>query len=180
MNNITKFVQASFQVSESVSIDCYMLPSGEKRIGITGAALAVGRPKNYLSRLVTKTKTKTLEALQEAGFQGYLLEGSVLRSDGRGSPIAKTISVRDFTKYITFEAIKNQRKEAIVLLAAFAETGLDHALDLLFAGKSVQFVLDKIVHYTKWTNEDLQQALMSNWEDLREIEEQLAFVGELA
>lgn len=179
MTDVIKFIQANLAISDTVSIDCYMLPSGEKRIGITGAALSVARPKNYLSRLVTKTGSKSLEALQNTGFEGYLLEGNVIKSDGRGSPIAKTLSVRDYTKYVTFEAVKNQRKEAIVILAALAETGLEQTLDLLFSGKSVQFILDKIVHYTKWTNDDLQQALMSNWEDVAEIEEQLAFVGVL-
>lgn len=178
MTDAIKFVQASLPISESVSIDCYMLPSGEKRIGITGAALAAGRPKNYLSRTVTKTESKAFKALQGLGFEGYLIEGNVIKEEGKGSPIAKTLLVRDFTKYITWESVQNQKKEAIILLAAFAETGLEQTLDLLFTGKSVQFVLDKIVHYTKWTNEDLQQALMCNWEDVAVIEEQLAFVGE--
>lgn len=180
MNDVIKFVQADLPLSEKVSIDCYMLPSGEKRIGITGAALSVERPKNYLSRLVTKPGSKSLEALRDVGFEGYLVEGNVIKTTGRGSPIAKTLSVRDYTKYVTFEAVKNQRKQAIVILAALAETGLEQTLDLLFAGKSVQFILDKIVHYTQWTNDDLQQALMSNWEDVAEIEEQLMFVGELS
>lgn len=83
MTNSIKFVQASLQVSESIGVDCYMLPNGEKRIGITGAALAARRSKEYLSRMVAKSNGKQLKTLQKAGFQGYLLVGNVIRSDGR-------------------------------------------------------------------------------------------------
>lgn len=175
MSDPIKFVRAELQISSSVAIDCYMMPSGEKRVGITGAALAVGRAKDYLSKVVSR-ESKTLEALQDMGFQGSQIEGNVIRSDGRGSPIAKTISIRDFTKYVTWEAVKNRKAEAIIILAAFAETGIEQTLDLLFAGKSTAFILDKIVHFSKWTHDDLMQALASNWEDAREIEEHQRFL----
>jgi len=154
-----------------------MMPNGEKRVSITGAALSVGRAKDYLSKVV-KTGSKSLQSLQALGFQGSVIEGLVLRNDGRGSPIAKTISIRDYNKYLIWEVVKNQRPEAAILLGAFSEVGIETVVDSLFAGRSIDFLLEKIVHYTKWTNNDLMQALAYNREDLALIEEQERFLRE--
>ena len=168
MADFTKFLRAELPLSADISIDCYMMPNGEKRIGITGAARSAGRSKEYLSRLQSKG-SKQIEALQSLGFQGCQIEGHVVRDDGRGSPIAKTISVRDYTKYITWEAVANGKKEAIVILAALAETGLENALDLLFTGRSVEFLLEKIQHYSTWTNEDLREVLFYNRQEVASL-----------
>lgn len=168
MSNVTKFVRAELPISDTLSIDCYMMPSGEKRIGITGAALAVGRSKEYLSRLQERG-SKGLKQLQGMGFQGCQIEGLVIRPDGRGSSAAKTISVQDFTKYVTWEAVVNQRLPAIIIMAAIFETGVDRILELLFQGRSVEFLLEKIEHYSTWTNEDLQQVLLYNREELANL-----------
>lgn len=167
MSNVTKFVHADLPIGDK-EIDCYMMPSGEKRIGVTGASLAIGKAKNYLGRLLGGT-SKQLEDLTSKGFTGYLEEGRVLRKDKSGSSIAKTISVRDFTKLIAFDAINNRTPDSIVLLAAFAETGLDYILELLFQGRSIEFLLEKIEHYSTWTNEELQEVLLYNREELMNL-----------
>ena len=174
MNNIiTKAIRADLEISNTVSIDCYLFPNGEKRIGITGASKAIGRADNYLGRL-QKSAPKRFKALREHEYTGYLIEAEV--DNERGASRIQTISKRDFTKLFTWDAIANQRKESIILLAAFAESGLDKILDDLFAGRSVEFLLEKIVHYTQWTNEDLQKALVANYEDWQIIEEQERFL----
>jgi len=45
------------------------------------------------------------------------------------------------------------------LLAAFAETGLEHILEDAFAGRAIEFLLEKIVHYSQWTYEELEEVL---------------------
>jgi hypothetical protein len=50
-------------------------------------------------------------------------------------------------------------------MAAFMETGVENMLDLAFSGKSVEFILEKIVHYTKWTYEELEEVLAYNRDD---------------
>ena len=170
MADFTKFLRAELPLSADISIDCYMMPNGEKRIGITGAALSAGRAKNYLSRIMdTKNQSKQLEGLQSLGFTGYLSEGKVIRHEVSGASIVRTISVRDYTKYITWEAVANGKKEAIIILAALAETGLENALDLLFTGRSVEFLLEKIQHYSTWTNEDLREVLLYNRQEVASL-----------
>jgi hypothetical protein len=171
--DIIKAIRADLQLVNH-SIDCYEFPSREKRIGIGGASLAIERNINYLGRL-HKSGSKVLKDLQDVGYTGYMVEAQV--NTDRGATRVKTISTRDFTKLITWDAIANRNKASIILLASFAETGLDLILDNLFKGISNQALLDKIVHYTKWTNDDLQMALIANYDDWQLIEEQEKFLA---
>jgi len=63
MNTTIRAERADLQLGLA-TIDCYILPDGEKRIGIAGASLAIGRSKEYLGRLAKNGK-KALKALQE-------------------------------------------------------------------------------------------------------------------
>jgi hypothetical protein len=54
-------------------------------------------------------------------------------------------------------------------LAAFAETGLERILEDAFAGRSIDFILEKIVHYSKWTYKDLEEVLQYNREEVRAL-----------
>jgi len=172
MTNIIRSVRAELNLGNKI-IDCYMLPSGEKRIGLAGASIAIGRNKNYLGRLL-ESGQKGLKALQGQGFTGYMTETEV--EIDRGSTRSKTISVRDFTKLITWDAVMNKNQESIILLASFAEFGLEDILDRVFKKKSLDGLLAKIVHYTEWTAKDLQKALEANKEDWEIIEEQERFL----
>lgn len=174
MTDIIRSIRAELNLGNKV-IDCYMLPDGEKRIGLAGASIAIGRSKEYLGRLLN-SPGKTLSALQGLGFTGCVTESEV--SMDRGTTRSKTISVRDFTKLITWDAITNKNTDSIVLLASFAEVGLDDTLDRLFKNKSLDNLLSKIVHYTKWTASDWQEALGANKDDWDEIREQERFVSQ--
>jgi hypothetical protein len=151
------------------SIDCYLFPDGEKRIGIGGASIAIGRGKEYLGR-IAKAESKPFKELQGMGFTGCTKDTEIKLD--RGATRSKTISSRDFTKLITWDAVVNKNQDSIILLAAFAETGLDDILEKVFTRQSLDFLLEKIVHYTKWTMEDLQEALDANNDDWRVIREQ--------
>lgn len=129
-----------------------------------------------LNSQVARKGAKTLNGLWDIGYTGRLEETEV--KNDRGATRSKTISIRDFTKVITWDAVVNKNQSSIVLLAAFAETGLDVIVDKLFDNDSVDFLLEKIVHYTKWTNEDLQEALEANYDDWRVIREQEQFLLE--
>ncbi len=107
------------------------------------------------------------------GFTGAQLWVSVIRQQEdktvRGASFAKTISLRDFVKIVTYEATARHNLKAIILLAAFAETGLERILEDAFAGRSVDFILEKIVHYSKWTYEELEEVLQYNREEVRSL-----------
>lgn len=174
MSDIVRSIRAELNLGDKI-IDCYLFPNGEKRIGIGGASIAVGRSKEYLGRL-QKTESKALKALADIGYTGCTEETDV--EIKRGATRSKTISIRDFTKLITWDAVANKNQDSIILLAAFAETGLEEILDKVFKQQSLGFLLEKIVHYTKWTTEDLQDALNANYDDWIVIVEQEQFLLE--
>lgn len=153
-----------------VALDAYMLPDGEKRIGLENTGVALGYSTRFFYQR-TKRQSKALKALQGMGFSGEQTWVNIIRQgqDLRGATLAKTISLRDFVKLVTYEATAKRNFKAIILLAAFAETGLERILEDAFAGRSIEFILEKIVHYSQWTYEDLEEALQHNREDIRAL-----------
>lgn len=153
------------------SFDAYEMPDGEKRIGFAGAANIFGHAENWLGRL-HKSDSKQLKAIQALGYSGLHNEVEVFQRGASSSNYgtrANTISVRDFTKLAAFEAIKKKNERAIIILAAMAEFGMERTIELAFAGKSLDRVLSKIVHFSKWTHEEFMQALQDNREDLANL-----------
>ena len=163
----TKAVAAVVPLGQS-ALDVYMLPDGEKRLGIEGAGLALGYTERWLYNR-TNRKSKWLEGLKGTGFNGAQKELTIIRINERGSSLGKTISLRDFVKLVAYEAIIGKNINAVVLLAAFAEVGLEKVIDDVFAGRCIDFILEKIVHYSQWTYEDLEQVLSENREDARSL-----------
>jgi hypothetical protein len=120
---VTKAVRCDIDLGTS-SLDAYMLPDGEKRLGVEGTSTALGYTERWFYNR-TNRPSKWLEALRRTGFTGAQVEVRVVRREEhiRGASVAKTISLRDFVKLVTYEAIVNRNLDAIILLAAFAETG---------------------------------------------------------
>lgn len=168
-SGVIKAVSAEINLGIA-TLDAYMLPSGEKRLGIENTGVLLGYSKRFFFQR-TKRESKTLEALQAMGFSGEQIWVKIIRQgeDKRGSTLAKTVSLRDFVKLVTFEAIKKRNIKAVVLLAAFAEVGVERVIEDAFAGRSIDFILEKIVHYSKWTYEELEQVLAENREDVRSL-----------
>lgn len=168
---VIKAVACNIPLGES-ALDAYMLPNGEKRLGIESVSRAMGYTARWFYNR-TKRQSKWLQGLQEKGFTGAQLEVTVLRREEdksiRGASFSKTISVRDFIKLVAHEAILNRNKKAIILMAALMETGLERVLEDAFAGRSIMFLLEKIVHYTQWTYEELQEVLAYNREEVRAL-----------
>lgn len=154
----------------SVVLNAYMLPSGEKRLGIESTGVALGYSKHFFFKR-TKRQSKTLKELQYMGFSGEQVWVKTIRQreDSSGVSLAKTVSLRDFVKLVTFEAIKKRNKKAIVLLAAFVEVGLERTIEDAFSGRSIEFLLEKIVHYSKWTYEELEEVLEYNRSEVRAL-----------
>ena len=150
------------------SFDAYEMPNGEKRIGFAGTANVFGHSKEWLGRL-HKSDSKQLKAIQALGYSGLHKEVEIFERGTTYTTRANTISVRDFTKLATFEAIKKKNERAIIILAAMAEYGLEQTIERAFAGKSLDRVLSKIVHFSKWTHEEFMQALQDNREDVANL-----------
>lgn len=169
--DVIKAVACDIPLGDSF-LDAYMMPSGDKRFGIEGIGIALGYTDRWFYNR-TKRQSKWLRCLYNTGFTGAQLELRVIRQfEGktyRGSSVAKTISLRDFIKLVTYEAIIQRNLKAIILLAAFAETGLERILDDAFAGRSIEFLLEKIVAFSKWTYEELEEVLQHNREEVRAL-----------
>jgi hypothetical protein len=168
-SNVSKAVAAEINLGET-TLDVYMLPSGEKRVGLESTGDALGfSTKGFFQR--TKRQSKSLKALQGMGFTNKQMWVNIIgqQANQRLQPIARTIGIPDFTKLITYEAILKRNLKAIILLAAFAEAGIERTIEDVFAGRSIDFILEKIVHYSKWTYEEFEQALAENREDVRSL-----------
>jgi hypothetical protein len=167
--DVIKAVSCEIPLGEAV-LDAYMLPNGEKRIGVENTGIALGYSERFFYHR-TKRQSKALKALQGIGFSGEQIWVKIIRqgNDKRGASLAKTISLRDFVKLVTYEATAKRNFSAIILLAAFAETGLERIVEDAFAGRSIEFILEKIVHYSKWTYEELEEVLQHNREEVRSL-----------
>jgi hypothetical protein len=166
-SSVIKAVSAVIPLGSS-ELDVYMLPSGEKRMGMESVGLALGYSERWFYNR-TNRPSDWLKNLQANGFTGAQQELRIIRSESRGASIAKTIALRDFIKVVAFEAIALKNLNAIVLLASFAETGLEKIVDDVFAGRSIEFLLEKIVHFSKWTYEELQEVLAYNREEVKAL-----------
>ena len=168
-NDVIKAVSCKVNLGESV-LDAYMLPSREKRLGVENIGATLGYLDGFFFDR-TKRGTETLKTLRGMGFSGEQIWVNIIHQgdDKRGSFLTKTLSIRDFVKLITYEATIKRNLKAIILLAAFAETGLERILEDAFAGRSVDFILEKIVHYSKWTYEERQEVFAYNREEVRAL-----------
>ncbi|MFM9265679.1 hypothetical protein [Tychonema sp. BBK16] len=165
-DDVIKAVKCEVNLGESV-LDAYMLPSGEKRLGVENIGATLGYLDSFFFDR-TKRGTETLKTLRGMGFLGEQIWVDIIHQ-GNCSFLTKTLSIRDFVKLITYEATIKHNLKAIILLAAFAETGLERILEDAFAGRSVDFFLEKIVHYSKWTYEERQEVFAYNREEVRAL-----------
>ncbi|MDJ0509338.1 MAG: hypothetical protein QNJ64_08810 [Crocosphaera sp.] len=165
IDNAVKAVTCEINLGKSV-LDAYMLPDGEKRIGIENIGVALGYLTSKVFFQRTELESTTLKELKEIGFSGKQIWVKTIGNDDANR---KTIGLRDFIKLVTYEAISRRNKKAIILLAIFAETGLEKILEDVFAGKEIDFLLEKIVHYSKWTYEELEEVLTYNRQEVHAL-----------
>lgn len=153
------------------SIDAYKVcfdgQTLEDRVGIGCAGTSLGHGKEWFSRL-QKHNPKRLKTLLGMGFQGCTEEVSVVRSDGRGSPVAQTISLDDYTILVGYEAIHEKNRQAAILLFATSRFGWKETFSRAFTGQDLSFLQSQIVHYSQWSYEDWQEVLEYNREELEE------------
>ena len=122
MTEPIKAVNATIQLSDTLSIDGYMMPNGEFRAGAVSVSAVMGYKRNWLLEIEDKSPDK-LKALPDKDYKGTSLI-PVQRSGRGGSNKARTISLKDLTTLITVEALAGN-KRAIALQAAFTLEGLD-------------------------------------------------------
>lgn len=70
--NVIKAISTNIPLGKSV-LDAYLLPDGEKRLGIEGVSVALGYTERWFYNR-TNRPSKRLKALQNAGFTGAQVE----------------------------------------------------------------------------------------------------------
>lgn len=106
----------------NASLDVYLLPTGEQRIGVESGGLILGNSKDWIST-VTSSPSTWLDELKERGFSGDFQDVYSINSKQTSS----TISLKDFTKIVVQEAV-NGDLEAIIILSALAEIGIERLI----------------------------------------------------
>jgi hypothetical protein len=109
-----KSQRATIEYVEGISVDGYMMPNGEFRVGMVGASLALGYAENWLYRLTTR-EGKALKALQGIGYTGLPLDAELDSINGGGTK-ATTISLSDWQRLKIYAAQQGKMK-AVALLA---------------------------------------------------------------
>lgn len=122
MTEPIKATSATVQLSDTLSIDGYMMPNGDFRAGAVGVSTLMGYKRNWLLEIEDKSPDK-LKALSDKGYRGTSLI-PVQRTGRGGTNKARTISLKDLATLITIEALSGN-KRAIALQAAFTIEGLD-------------------------------------------------------
>lgn len=158
MNNITRFDRATVQFTPNISVDGYRTPSGEFRVGMTGASTALGFASNWLSR-ATSRDGKALEALQGMGFTGYHIEASVARDGKSGASLVDTISLDDFCVLITY-AVQQKKLQAVALNVAFLKIPITDFFRDAFGDDPLSMEEKRLLFYkayskaVNWLSED--------------------------
>lgn len=126
MSSLQRVERVDFQIAPGIFIDFYRFSDGEKRIGVTGAAIACGYKKNYLTELEDKSPDR-LKILRSKGFDGSRRHGMIERASigGRGSAKAATLSQYDFIAFIKYASSVGKKPQAQALLEALAGVAIE-------------------------------------------------------
>ena len=166
-----KSQRATIEYVEGISVDGYMMPNGEFRVGMVGASLALGYGRQWLTQVLTR-EGKALKALQGIGFTGFSEEIDLDAINGGGTK-ATTISLSDWQRLKIYAAQQGKMKAVALLayqsLSSDADLFTDaFALPRWTVEQKRAMYCAELSKNINWLEEDRQE-----W---RVIEEQEAFI----
>ncbi|MGA0199394.1 MAG: hypothetical protein ACO3NK_09785 [Prochlorotrichaceae cyanobacterium] len=171
---ILRSERIDFQIAPGYFLEFYKLPSGEKRVGKSSAAVSCGLKKNYFNRLQSATP-KQLEALQSRGFTGYTVPVIIGRDDGRGASKSDTLSLDDFRAFIKFAAFDLGKKPAMAIAEAMLGIAIETIARQAFGEEALTIqelreeFCKRFAQTVNWMEEDRDDSLA--------IDEHLLFLG---
>jgi len=169
--NIVRAERVDFQVAPGVFLEFYRLPSGEKRIGLTSAALVCGLRKGYLSESA-KRGSKGFKALQDNGYTGQQIQVSL--SNSRGGTRAETLSLDDFVAVAEYAALDLGKMPAKTIIRALTRVQIRDIANRAFGESALtleqirQSICSDYAKTVNWLDEDRS--------DAHEIDEHLLFL----
>lgn len=115
---LERFERKTVVFCDMVSVDGYMLPNEEFRVGVASASKALGFAEPWLYRELCRTDGNTLKALHSMGFSGLLIEGTVARSNQCGSSKVSTLSMDDFNILLAYASLYKKKESAMKIQIA--------------------------------------------------------------
>lgn len=173
--SIVRAERVDFQVAPGVFLEFYRLPNGEKRIGLTSAAVVCGHRKGYFNGLQSSAP-KHLKALQGKGFTGSTKPVTVAdRGHGvRGASRSETLSLDDFRAFVRFSAFDLGKKPAMAIADALMGIAVETIAKQAFGEEALtlaeirSIVCNEYAKTVNWLDEDRSDAY--------EIDEHLLFL----
>ena len=160
-----------FQIAPGVFLEFYRLPSGEKRIGLTSAAMVCGLRKGYLSESA-KRGSKALKTLHGNGFTGQQIPVSL--DSSRGRTRAETLSLDDFIAIAEYAALDLGKLPAKTIIRALTRVQIRDIANRAFGESALtleqirQSICADYAKTLNWLGEDN--------DDARKIDEHLLFL----
>lgn len=121
---LERFERKTVVFCDMVSVDGYMLPNEEFRVGVASASKALGFAESWLYKSLSNTDGKTLKSLQAMGFTASLKYGEVSREKQAGTSRVSTISLDDFVLLVAYATAKN-KKPAFALQLALTKMAIN-------------------------------------------------------
>lgn len=169
--SIVRAERVDFQIAPGVFLEFYRLPSGEKRIGLTSAAVVCGLRKGYLSESA-KRGSKSLKALQDNGFTGQQIPVSL--GSSRGRTRAETLSLNDFIAVAEYAALDLGKIPAKTIIRALTRVQIRDIANRAFGESALtleqirQSICADYAKTVNWLEDDKA--------DAHEIDEHLLFL----
>jgi hypothetical protein len=118
-------LEATIKLGAGISVDGYFIGDGTFRYGLAYISKLLGYAENYYRRLLnpqrTKNTSKKLKALKTKGFTAYQITVKASREGIGGTPVAHTVSYKDFCILVEYEAESGNPKALALLTASFRE-----------------------------------------------------------
>ena len=173
--SIVRAERVDFQIAPGVFLEFYRLPNGEKRIGLTSAAVVCGHRKEYFNKLHSSAP-KHLKALQGKGFEGCTKPVMIERGSigSKGSSKSETLSLDDFRAFVRFSAFDLRKPPAMAIADAFMGVAVETIAKQAFGEEALTLAEIRAIvckEYAKtlnWVEEDR--------DDAREIDQHLLFL----
>jgi uncharacterized protein YqfB (UPF0267 family) len=158
--------RVDFQIAPGIFLEFYRLPDGEKRIGMTSAAIVCGHRREYFNKLHSSAPNH-LKALKAKGFTGFTKEVIVGdRGDGiRGASRSLTFSLSDFRVFVRVSAFELDKKPAMSIAEALLGVAIETIAKQAFGEEALTLAEIRAIvctEYAKtvnWLEEDREDAM---------------------
>ena len=175
-----KAKRATIEICSNVQLEALEMPDGEFRLSLTSAAEAVGFTRQWLSLVTTAKRPETVKALEGKGFRRQHILLTRIEKKGRGGASSvKSISLNDFDAILDY-GVEQKNPKAIALNRALRRVTLIDLIRTEFGYGQMTVEEKRAIFYKTYAASlSYEDWLEMDREDIRMIEEQLRFIGEL-